>query len=384
MPNTKNNYLSLKHLNTISDMLKNNKWILWVVAIILIYFSFAYLSDVIMYVSMGCILAFIGRPLVFFLSEKGIAGIKIPRTLASFLCLAVFGILIIALALLFIPLVSKQIAFFSTLDYTALLASLQSQTTGLIAKLHAVNLWPDSQDWSSMINQVVGLFSAKEIGGYLGSAINISSSIFITLFAMFFIAFFLLKDATLMSEVIYALTPDKHIDKMKNAIINIKELLSRYFIGLLIQMSVISLMVWAGLAMIGVDNALVLGIITGLLNLIPYIGPLLSIILGVLLGLTSALALHSDVNFGIFTLKILAVYLVTLTIDNIITQPIIFSKSVKAHPLEIFLLVMIAGTLFGIVGMIVAIPVYTIIRVIVREFFPELKIVQKMTASMKK
>ncbi|MBX2984370.1 MAG: AI-2E family transporter [Bacteroidia bacterium] len=384
MPNTKNNYLSLKHLNTISDMLKNNKWILWVVAIILIYFSFAYLSDVIMYVSMGCILAFIGRPLVFFLSEKGIAGIKIPRTLASFLCLAVFGILIIALALLFIPLVSKQIAFFSTLDYTALLASLQSQTTGLIAKLHAVNLWPDSQDWSSMINQVVGLFSAKEIGGYFGSAINISSSIFITLFAMFFIAFFLLKDATLMSEVIYALTPDKHIDKMKNAIINIKELLSRYFIGLLIQMSVISLMVWAGLAMIGVDNALVLGIITGLLNLIPYIGPLLSIILGVLLGLTSALALHSDVNFGIFTLKILAVYLVTLTIDNIITQPIIFSKSVKAHPLEIFLLVMIAGTLFGIVGMIVAIPVYTIIRVIVREFFPELKIVQKMTASMKK
>lgn len=333
---------------------------------------------------MGCILAFIGRPLVFFLSEKGIAGIKIPRTLASFLCLAVFGILIIALALLFIPLVSKQIAFFSTLDYTALLASLQSQTTGLIAKLHAVNLWPDSQDWSSMINQVVGLFSAKEIGGYFGSAINISSSIFITLFAMFFIAFFLLKDATLMSEVIYALTPDKHIDKMKNAIINIKELLSRYFIGLLIQMSVISLMVWAGLAMIGVDNALVLGIITGLLNLIPYIGPLLSIILGVLLGLTSALALHSDVNFGIFTLKILAVYLVTLTIDNIITQPIIFSKSVKAHPLEIFLLVMIAGTLFGIVGMIVAIPVYTIIRVIVREFFPELKIVQKMTASMKK
>lgn len=136
--------------------------------------------------------------------------------------------------------------------------------------------------------------------------------------------------------------------------------------------------------MIGIENALILGIISGLLNLIPYIGPLMSIILGLLLGITSELAIDLHNSIGILSLKILVVYLITLTIDNIITQPIIFSKSVKAHPLEIFLLVLIAGTLFGIIGMIAAIPVYTILRVIAREFFPELKIVKKITESMHK
>jgi predicted PurR-regulated permease PerM len=82
------------------------------------------------------------------------------------------------------------------------------------------------------------------------------------------------------------------------------------------------------------------------------------------------------------TIKVMIGYLIAQLVDNFISQPFIFSSSVKSHPLEIFLIIVIAGLLFGVAGMIVAIPAYTAIKVIAKEFMPDLKIVKKLTRNL--
>jgi predicted PurR-regulated permease PerM len=82
------------------------------------------------------------------------------------------------------------------------------------------------------------------------------------------------------------------------------------------------------------------------------------------------------------TLYVLIGFMIGQLVDNFFSQPLIFSKSVKSHPLEIFLVIMIAGVLFGVVGLIVAIPVYTSIKVILKEFLSDNEIVQKLTKNI--
>ena len=79
------------------------------------------------------------------------------------------------------------------------------------------------------------------------------------------------------------------------------------------------------------------------------------------------------------TIYVLIGFWIVQLIDNNLSQPIIFSKSVSSHPLEIFLVILIAGFLFGILGMVIAVPLYTILKVIGKEFFPDNKIIQLLT-----
>jgi predicted PurR-regulated permease PerM len=356
-----------------------NKWIIWAIGVGLVYAGFLFLSNVILYIVLSIIVAFMGQPLVFLLSEKGIAGFKTPRAIASLISLSSLAFLFFFVLYLFLPLLSKQIQFFSSIEPLKLMAEIERKFSGFTQQLKNLGYWPTEKEWSEMINRVISLVSAKDIGSYFGSIINLGLSFLITVFSVLFISFFMLKDAGILNLIILSATPDKQVDKMKNALENCKRLLSRYFLGLLMQVLTILLVVFAGLSIVGVQNALVLGIIAGFFNLIPYIGPFIGALIGIGLGITSELALGSTIDLGFFTLKIMLVYAITQLTDNFVLQPLIFAKSVKAHPLEIFLVVLIAGTLFGVIGMIGAIPVYTILRVVAREFFPELKFVQKLT-----
>ena len=109
--------------------------------------------------------------------------------------------------------------------------------------------------------------------------------------------------------------------------------------------------------------------------------------MGAAVGLLIGAALHINADFMSETLPLLGfmtiVFASVQVIDNILFQPLIYSSSVKAHPLEIFLVILAAGSLAGIIGMILAIPVYTIIRVVAKEFFDNMKIVKKITKSLK-
>ena len=169
---------------------------------------------------------------------------------------------------------------------------------------------------------------------------------------------------------------------MKHILTSTKKLLTRYFVGLLIEILIVSMLLSLGLYIIGVDNALLIGFLAGILIIVPYIGSIVGTILGILLGISTHLG--ADFHTVIIPLvsKIAIIFLIVHTIDPIIFQPIIYAKSVHAHPLEIFLIILIAGKLAGIPGMIVAIPVYTLFRIFAKEFLNGFKIVQRMTENL--
>ncbi len=178
--------------------------------------------------------------------------------------------------------------------------------------------------------------------------------------------------------------PDKYVKNVTRAFYSIQNLLTRYFIGIVVESTCVLILITIGMSLVGIGfkHALVMGLIVGVLNVIPYVGPWL----GYFITVTMGIALNLDQNFQtvIFPLvfRMSLVVAVTQAIDNYICQPVIFSNSVKAHPVEIFIVILIAGFAAGIPGMIFGIPAYIVLRVFAREFFYNLKPVQKLTSGL--
>jgi predicted PurR-regulated permease PerM len=133
------------------------------------------------------------------------------------------------------------------------------------------------------------------------------------------------------------------------------------------------------LLIFGIHNAIVIAFLCALLNLIPYVGPMIGAVLMFILSMTSNIGQDFQSVILPTTIYVMIGYLIAQLVDNFASQPIIFSKTTKSHPLEIFLVIIIGGLLFGVVGMITAIPLYTALKVILKEFLSENKIVKSIT-----
>jgi predicted PurR-regulated permease PerM len=170
--------------------------------------------------------------------------------------------------------------------------------------------------------------------------------------------------------------PDGKEEQILNSVDKTRLLLTRYFVGLLAQLTIICILYLIVLLIFGVENAFIIAFLCGLLNIIPYVGALIATILAGTLTMMSAIGGDFQTEMLPTTIYVVIGFLIVQVIDNNISSPIIFSKSVNSHPLEIFLVVLIAGILFGITGMIIAVPLFTILKVIGKEFFPENKIIK--------
>ena len=224
------------------------------------------------------------------------------------------------------------------------------------------------------------LFNVSIISGFFSSVASLLGNIFVAVFSISFISFFLLKEENLLTEAMVVMIPESAENHFRRAILSVKHLLSRYLIGILLQLTGILILVTIGMLIVGLSfrQSLLIGLVAAMLNVIPYLGPLIGSALGIVLGL--AFNIHFEINLLlIFGVHMLIVFLIVQLIDNIIFQPVIFSKSVMAHPLEIFLVIMMAGSIAGVPGMILGIPAYTIIRVFAKEFFNNFRVVKKMT-----
>ena len=216
----------------------------------------------------------------------------------------------------------------------------------------------------------------------LNSILGTLGSFGIGLASVLFITFFFLKDKILFTQGIKYILPYKHEEKILNSIYKINQLLSRYFIGLLIQMLIVFVLYLIVLLIFGIENAFIIAFLCSVLNIIPYIGAFVGAILAAVLTLTGGLKEGFHSEFISLSLYVFIGFIIVHLIDNNISQPIIFSKSVKSHPLEIFLVILIAGFLSGITGMIIAIPLYTMLKVIAKEFFPNNKIIEQLTKNI--
>jgi predicted PurR-regulated permease PerM len=287
---------------------------------------------------------------------------------------------------IFIPLVTTQINYFSTIDSDKIVQIIEGPINKVENLFRAFNkeITEELSIQDYIAGKVSGVLNINMIQSFLGSLIGILGNVLVAVFSITFITFFFLKDQHLFFESILMWVPDKYVDNVTRALYSIKRLLTRYFIGIVIQSTCIMILITIGMTIAGIDfqQALVMGLILGILNVIPYVGPWLGLFIAIIMGVAS----HINQDFTTVVIPLVSymilVEAITHLIDNVVFQPIIFSNSVKAHPLEIFVVVLASGFAAGIPGMILGIPAYTVLRVFAREFFYNFKAVQKITSSL--
>ncbi len=233
-----------------------------------------------------------------------------------------------------------------------------------------------------MQKKLYSYINPAKIPSLFSYLIGLLGSISIAIASIVFILFFFLKEEGLFLKGVVSTLPEKLDQDVREVMTRIRILLRRYFLGILIQISIITVVALIGLSIFGVENALLIALFAAIINVIPYVGPIIGAVFGIVLTLAS----NMDANFYEHTLplviKVAGVFAFVQMLDNFVLQPVIFSRSVHAHPLEIFLVIMIAAKLGGIIGMVVAIPAYTIVRVIGAEFFQEFYLVRRLTEGL--
>ena len=334
-------------------------------------------SDLTAYLIISIALSFIGRPLVGLCERIRIAGRPLGSTIGAILTLLVLFTALSLLVSLFAPLISAEASALAGLDFQGTARELEVLLVEWLPLLEAQGVdptsWIDTASLGSALSAVLG---ENGLGGALSGLFSVAGNLVVALFSIAFMTFFFLKDRHLFPGILHALTPDRHMERMQSVLDNSTALLTRYFIGLAAQVAIITTVITSGLLILGVPNAFLIGFLAGLLNLIPYVGPLV----GAGLGLGIILTTHLQApEVGSLLGKAGLVFLLAQVVDNLFTQPVIFAGSVKAHPLEIFLLISIAGSLAGITGMMLAIPAYSLLRVVAKEFLGGFKVVQSLT-----
>ena len=345
-----------------------------------------FFRNIVVYILVSGVFSIMGRPLVDLFCRIRIKKYIFPRALSALLTLAIIWGFIILFFVIFVPLVTRQINYFSTIDSEKIVQIISGPINKVESLVRAINKdIPQNitiQDY--IVKKVADVLNINLIQNFIGSLIGVLGNVIIAIFSITFITFFFLKDQRLFYESILMWVPDKYVDNVTRALNSIKNLLTRYFIGIVIQSTCIMILVTIGMTIAGIDfqQALVMGLIIGILNVIPYAGPWIGLAIAITMGVASHI--NQDINTVVIPLVtyMIIVEVITHLIDNIVFQPVIFSNSVKAHPLEIFIVVLASGFAAGIPGMIFGIPAYTVLRVFAREFFYNFKAVQKITSGL--
>ncbi len=349
-----------------------------------------FFRDVIIYMLAAGLVSLIGKPIMSFFSRLEIKGHRLPSWVYAILTLIIIIGLFLAIVATIIPIIAGIVKDIS-------MVNVESAAMSIAVPLRELNdflissfpsLGEDFRIETAILNEIkkLNVVNSSLFSSIINSIASFVASFGVGIFSVVFIAFFFLKDEKLFENIIGALVPDRHEQNAREAYSDIEHLLSRYFIGLIIEIFGVALIDFLGLLLIarlGFNASIGIAFICGILNIIPYVGPLMGGIIGSVLAITlkycCAMPVGLDVNFWVFIIILIAIFWFAQIIDGLIYQPVIYSNSIKANALEIFIVLLMAGYIGGIIGMLVAIPCYTVIRVIAARFFQNVKFIRKLT-----
>lgn len=330
------------------------------------------IQSVLSYILIAAVVSLVGRPIAQLLKR-----IKFGNTLSSVTTIAILMTTFFGIVSLLLPVIFEQAKNLSLLNVNA----FEATATKLMNEL-SIYLLDYGVDLQSWIDRSLAEVDYSFLPDAINTVLNGLSGFTIGVFSVIFISFFFLRDSGLLERMVMVFVADKNIKRVEKSIFSIKNLLSRYFIGLLVQITVLFIVYTLVLLIFGIPNAVTIALVCALLNIIPFLGPIIGTVLIVFLTMTSNL----DASFASVTLPKTIYVLIGFTIgqliDNFLTQPYVFSTSVKSHPLEIFIIILVGGLLFGPLGMIIAVPLYTALKVIFKEFYAHNKIVKALTKNI--
>ena len=348
-----------------------------------------YFRSVLVYILLAVLVSLLSHPLMNLMQKIRIKGKSAPDWLLAILSIIIVLLLLLIILMQVIPVITNIIndaSLFSNFDNYD--GNLGDNINKWIISAFP-SLGEDFDAISLILDYFKKVFSDFSVTSFLGSVGSVIIDLAVGIFSVVFISFFFVKDVTLFSKIVAALVPDSIEASVTESIIDIEHLLSRYFVGLLMEMLAVALLNFLGLwliARVSPHYAIGIAFIAGILNIIPYVGPIIGYVLGTLLCmlLKYGTGMGLDVNIWVFGLIIIGVMLAVQLVDNFVLQPIIYSTSIQATALEIFIVMLIAGTIGGILGMLVAIPSYTVVRVIAGRFFYDRKVVQRLMPDINK
>lgn len=415
-----------------------------VLAILFGWYLFTYFSDMLSWIVIAWVLSLMGKPIMRWLTKVRIYKYRLPTSARAALTILFFYLIIGSILSMIMPPVISQAKQLSKVDINQVQKSLEAplakfndrlvkwgllvdeehkHTTSpppiardksqkpLTIKLDSIMLregdsvatknlilnitLPDSSPKEQVVEvhdghsqmdkiqaQLLDFISPAKLSAAVGGIFGALGNLFVAFASITFITFFFLNDSRLFERILLAIVPDRKERDTSEVIGSIEEMLPRYFEGILLEMAVLMAYLWIMLSIFGIENALLIAFFGALLNVVPYAGPLLGGIFGVFITICSNIEMDFYAHTMHDILFLGGIFITSQWLDNFLLQPLIFSKSVKAHPLEIFLVIIIAAKLVGIMGMVVAVPVYTSLRIIALEFLPHVKWVRKLAGHL--
>lgn len=284
-----------------------------------------YFSNVTLYLIISLILAALLRPLTNRIHDFHLVKQHIPRWLAILISYAAIILLIFLLSLMFLPLLNDQLLILSEMDLEGIYTQIQEPISRMERFLFRYQLLENKPGslFEELKNSIIDFIKTFDFGGFISGLITLTSSLLIGVIAVAFITFFLLLENGLLRRNLLNLIPNAYFELSVATFTKVEKLLSNYLFGLLIQMLFIFSLASLGLTLAGVEYALTIALFAAVANLIPYAGPILGSVFGIVVGISTG-TFGSDAEYTYFLFKILSVFAIVQLTDNIVLQPMIF------------------------------------------------------------
>lgn len=345
-----------------------------------VLFLLWYFSSIVVYILVSAVLAVMGRPLVRRLEKVHVRRWQLPRSLAALMTLVIIWAIAAVVGMLFLPLVFDKVYEFSNLDFAAVVGTIEEPVAQLqryLSDLFAMPVGAYSLQ-EALVTSLKEWINLESINHLFSSIVGLLLSSAVAIFSISFITFFFLKEDGLFYAMVTAAFPERYSENITRALDEVTYLLSRYFRGLLTESLLLMIAVSITMTAFGMkwQDAAFIGLVMGVMNVVPYAGPLLGGVLSLFVGLVSPI---EGQTIGYTAVVIVGSLLALKSLDDFVLQPTLYSERVKAHPLEVFIVILAAGSAAGILGMLLAIPAYTVLRVFAKEFFSQFSLVRKLT-----
>ncbi|HNZ43285.1 MAG TPA: AI-2E family transporter [Bacteroidales bacterium] len=364
-------------------MLKRNKWLLIILGVLIIGFLIWYFWKIVVYILVAAVLSVMGKPLVVLFDRIRIGKKKFPHALSALLTLfALYGVIFGFFALV-VPMLISQITTLSSVGSDELLLGLQEPINWLENFFVRFQIMKPGDSIEALVSaKLMSFISFANAGDLAGTLISFAGGFFVAVFAIGFITFFFLKQERMLIKFIMLLTPVHLQTEIKHVYLKIIKLLSKYFLGLTLDLVIVMTLITIGMTIFGYKNALMIGVFAGMMNVVPYVGPIIGCIIALVFASTGIIEAGGTLETVPLILEVCGSLMVINAIDAYVFQPYIYSNVVKAHPLEIFLVILIAGSTAGILGMVLAIPSYTVIRIIAKQFLIKYPVIKRLTQNI--
>jgi len=337
---------------------------------ILVFLGYIF-YNVLIFILLAIVFASVGSPLMKLLQKIKIKGRACSSSLAAGITLFVLVATVSLGIYILIPFIIKEIEAISVIDPTLYTNAIENWLYQADIFMYKYGFLKENEHVSDiLLTQMQSFIGNISLSKIAGNIFNFTGMLFILVFSVIFLSFFALKDKEIFFKMVRRAIPVSFRDNYDRILEQSRTQVVRYFAGVFVDNIIIGVAIGLACYFANIPNAILIGVLAGIFNIIPYIGPFLAMGLGLAISITSLLPTEpaAEVLTMLFW-KMTLIFAVIKGIDTFALTPVIFGKSIQVHPVEIFIVILLAGYVGGITGMIFAVPAYSMIRIIVKEFF---------------